>query len=220
MPGLLTDATVGQQTTGQGGLRKTVRGELIVAESLGRYAIDSLNGNIFHANTIGAGVTLAAANALGTAVPAAGAAQPILGLLNPASSGVNLVINKALVATLFGTPAGGFMFGFLPNTQAALYTGTQSNKGVKANTLTSSSLAVVLPNLAVTGTTVQFVELKQLGGPAAVAAGAGVYTAFEEVAGDVIIPPGAVIGIFAVAAGTSHLVKASLQWAEVPVTVA
>ena len=220
MSGLLVDASLGQQTTGQGGVRKTIRGDLAVSEVLGRYALDALNGNIYHATNTGLGVTLAAANAIGAAVPAAGVAQPILGLLNPAASGVNLVINKAKIATLSGTPGGGFVIGFLPNSQAALYTGSQSNKGVKAVTLMASSQAVVIPNLAVTGTTVVFSELTQIGGPAAVAAGAGVYTAVEEVAGDLIVPPGCIVGIFAQAAGTTHVVKAALQWAEVPVAVA
>ena len=190
-----------------------------VNEIHARFAINSLRGNIFHASNTGVGVTLAAANAIGAAVPAAGAAQPVLGLLNPASSGVNLVINKAKVATLSGTPGGGFIIGYLPNSQAALYTGVQTNKGVQASTLTPSSKAVVLPNLALTGTTSLVSELTQLGGPAAVAAGAGVYTAVDMTDGDVIVPPGSIIGIFSQAAGTTHIVKAALQWEESPVAV-
>jgi hypothetical protein len=213
---------VGQQNAGKGSnpvMRGGVQGDLIVSELHGRYAEATVNGNVFHATNTGAGVTLAAANAIGAAVPAAGAAQPILGLINPSNSGVYLVINRAKVLTVSGTPGGGFIYGFL-NTQAGQYTGVVTNKGVQGSTLQTGGKAIVVPNLALAGTTNLVSELRQIGGPAAVAAGAGVYTVEEETAGDIMIPPGAILGIFAQAAGTTHIVKASLTWEELTIQAA
>jgi hypothetical protein len=213
---MLVQLQVGQQNSGKGAnptARGGVQGDVIVSELHGRYAESNVNGNIFHATNTGVGITLAAANAIGAAVPAAGAAQPILGLVNPSNSGVYLVVNRAKVLTLSGTPGGGFVFGFL-NNQAGQYTGVVTNKGVQGSTLQTGGKAIVVPNLALTGTTNLVSELRQIGGPAAVAAGAGVYTVEEETAGDILVPPGAILGIFAQAAGTTHIVKASLTWEE------
>jgi len=211
---------VGQQAVAKGTsttVRMSAQGELVVSELHGKYAESSLNGNNFHANIAGVGITLATTSAIGAAVPAAGAATPILALMNPVNSGVNLVINRTKVLTLSGTPGGGFMFGYL-NGQAASYTGA-SSKGVQASTLQAVSKASVIANAALAGTSIVVSELRQIGGPAAVAAGAGVYTVDEETAGDVIVPPGAILGIFAQAAGTTHVVKASLSWEEVSVSL-
>lgn len=217
---MLLQGQVGQQAVAKGSnptVRMSAQGELVVSELHGRYAESSLNGNNFHANTAGAGVTLVAANAIGAALPAAGAAIPVLGLLNPVNSGVNLVINRAKVLTLSGTPGGGFIYGYL-NGQAANYTGA-SSKGVQASTLQQGGKAQVIANAALAGTTLTVSELRQIGGPAAIAAGAGIYTTDEETAGDVIVPPGAILGIFAQATGTTHIVKASLSWEEVSVSL-
>ena len=217
---MLLQTQVGQQNNAKGSLpiaRSSVLGDIIVSELHGRYAESSLNGNNFHANTAGAGITLAATHAIGAAVPAAGAATPILALVNPANSGVNLVINRTKVLTLSGTPGGGFIFGYI-GAQAPSLTATLS-KGVQASTLQAGGKAGVLSNGALAGTTLTVSELRQVGGPAAVASGAGVYTVDEETAGDVIVPPGAILGIFAQAAGTTHIVKASLSWEEVSTAI-
>ena len=160
--------------------------DLIVSELQGRYYEQAARGNLFTANTSGVGVTLATANALGSATPAAGAAQPILGLINPQNSGVNLAIQRTKIQTLSGLPGGGFVFGFISG-QAALYTGGRG-LGIAANTLTSGGKAAVNANSALVGTTFTMLELRMIGGPAAITAGAGLYCVDEETAGDVIVP--------------------------------
>ena len=214
---MITQTQVGQQTAAKGTtpiMRSGVQCDVIVSELHGRYAEAAVNGNIFHATNTGVGITLAAPNAIGAAVPVAGAAQPILGLVNPVNSGVYLIINRTKVLTLSGTPGGGFIFGIISN-QAAAYTGVTTNRGTQASSLQPGGRAIVIPNLALTGTPAVVTELRQIGGPAAVAAGAGVYTVDEETAGDILVPPGAILGIFAQAAGTTHVVKASLTWEEI-----
>ncbi|WP_345815294.1 hypothetical protein AAGS40_23290 [Paraburkholderia sp. PREW-6R] len=216
---MLVQGQVGQQAVAKGSnptIRLSAQGDVVVSELHGRYAESSLNGSNYHASNTGAGVTLVTANALG-AVPGAGSATPILALANPVNSGVNLVINRAKVLTISGTPGGGFMFGYLTS-QIANYTGTFT-KGVQASTLTSGGRAGVIVNAPLSGTTVTVSELRQIGGPAAIITGAGIYTVDEETAGDVIVPPGAIVGIFAQAAGTNHVVKASLSWEEVSVSL-
>lgn len=217
---MLLQGQVGQQALSKGSnptVRQSGQGDIVVSELHGRYAESSLNGNNYHANTPGAGITLVAANAIGAAVPAAGSAQPILGLANPSNSGVNLVINRTKILTLSGTPGGGFIFGFVTS-QVPNYTGA-STKGIQAVSLQQGGRAQVITNVALAGTSVQVGELRQIGGSAAIAAGAGIYTVDEDTGGDIIVPPSAILGIFAQAAGTNHVVKASLSWEEVSISI-
>lgn len=50
---------------------------------------------------------------------------------------------------------------------------------------------------------------------AAIAAGAGNYSVFDDVAGSFIVSPGCFFGLMATAVGTSHIVGSTLQWEEI-----
>jgi hypothetical protein len=54
-----------------------------------------------------------------------------------------------------------------------------------------------------------------IGGPAAVASGAGSYLSDVEAAGVFIVPPGGIFAVTGTAAGTTHIVDAGLVWVEV-----
>lgn len=194
----------------------TVKNAVSVERPQGSYTRAALNGEIFHATNTGAGVTLVANNAIGSAMPAAGAAIPVLGLLNPTNSGVILSINKAKVSHISGTSGGSFIWGCLVNADAS-FTGVRTDKGISALTLTESSKAIVLNNVALAGTTPTVTTLRQIGGLAASATGAGIHTFEELVDGDILVPPGSMVGIFGQAAGTKNVVKTSITWQEIPI---
>lgn len=143
------------------------------------------------------------------------------GFYNPAGSKVLAVIERAKVATVSGTPAGPYFYNYITDLvinsaatgtirNAYLMSPTSSNSGSSMTPQTNVVLA------AIGGPTTALTQLGVLGGPAAIAAGAGLYSADDLVDGAIIIPPGTLFGICATGAGTSHVVQSTLQWEEVP----
>lgn len=191
--------------------RASKEGATVVSRTNAEFTESARQGDIFVATNTGVGVTLAATHAIGAAVPAAGAATPILAIVNPVANTTQvLAINKIKVQTISGTPGGGFLLGFIP--QEAQYTGVKTNKAINTLSLSQSGNAYVIPNLAVVGTTQVVQELRVIGGPAAVASGVGMYHVEDVVGGAIVVPPGCIVGIFAQAAGTTHVVKASVEF--------
>jgi hypothetical protein len=183
-------------------------GELVTSDAHARYNEATSRGNVFTAQA--KGVTVVAA----MASPIAAGATTLLALYNPASSGKNLVIKKAGVATISGTPAGPFYIDALANTGII----TQSSVAILCALIggAAQSIAKAFSNVALTGSSIA-TTLRVLGGQAAIAAGAGNNSIDEEVAGAIIVAPGSAIALSAHGAGTSHVVSAYLTWEEVPV---
>jgi hypothetical protein len=191
-----------------------ITGASRVADAHSRYMQSCLEGRVFIMDSDS--VTLAAANATKSAM---GTAKFINGFLNPRNSGVNAVILIASIATVSGTPAGPFFYNFYPivgNLSSAV-TGT-IRSAFLASTATGSKMTpqtgVVLATTP--ADTTALTQLSTIGGPAAIAAGAGVYSVADEVAGRIIVPPGFLFGIMCAGAGTTHIVQSTLQWEEVP----
>ena len=160
-------------------------------------------------------VTLAAANATKSAL---GTVKLVNGFFNPLTSGKNCVIIAAHVATVSGTPAGPYFWNFINGvTVNSAATGT-----IRSALLGSVYTSVVTPqvNVAVTvigGATTALTQFSVMGGPAAIAAGAGLYDAYDEVDGGIVVPPGTLVGITATGAGKSHVVQSTIRWKEVNV---
>lgn len=160
-------------------------------------------------------VTLAAANASKAALATA---KFIVGFFNPWDSGKLAAILSATVATVSGTPGGPFFYNYFPGitpTNAATgtirnnYLGTVSGSGMVSET------GVVL---TVHGSsTAALIQMGTLGGPAAIAAGAGMYQVNDQPRGSIIVPPGTLFGVMCLAAGTTHVVQSTLTWEEVPI---
>ena len=190
------------------------QGDGLVSEYHGRYYTANLDGRLFTMDSDA--VTLASAN---TTKGALATVKLINGFFNPLTSGVNAVLISAMVATTSGTPAGPYFYNFLADgtiNSAATGTIRSLNLGLGSSiSAMSAQTGVIVTNVA--GGTTALKQLGTLGGPAASAVGAGLYGAFDEVAGRIIVPPGVLFGLTCVGAGTSHVVQSTLVWMEQPI---
>lgn len=159
-------------------------------------------------------VTLASANATKSALATA---KLIVGFFNPAASGKLAVILSAVVATVSGTPGGPFFYNFISGvTPTNTETGTirSAYLGAGSSSEMTAETGVILTVSG--GATTALIQHSVMGGPAAIAAGAGVYTTYDAIRGQIIVPPGTLFGIMCAAAGTSHVIQSTLTWEEVP----
>jgi hypothetical protein len=214
---MLIQGQVGQpsQTSIPPGTTPPVRqgqmGELITSPLQGKYYENAYRGNLYVMSTIALGTTLVAANVS----PPGAAAATFLTLFNPTGSGKNAVILRTIINSLSGTPGGPFSFAVIPPN--AGITAAANLTAINLLTLAAAgSLMRGYVQTALTGGLVH-VMLRCIGGPAAIAAGAGVYSVSEETAGDIIVPPGGALSIAIAATGTTHVAAASLIYAELPI---
>lgn len=174
--------------------------------------------------------TFTTATALSATQATAATATPIVGLWNKPTSGMNAHISKlsmqVVITALQATGCGGFVWVGYPG----LNTITVASQAVPVSRktyLAQGSQCAGLSGLALTG-------LSNLGvylGVSGVNGGAmlnlsnlqtavGLDTAgppaFEQVDGDLIVPPGAVLGLFCSTTPVAHSAAASLTWAELP----
>lgn len=185
-------------------------GEIIVGDAHGHFYEAVSRGNVYTASTALAGVTQAA----GMISPVAAAATVFLGLFNPNSSPVNLVILRTKLWTVSGTPGGPWAWNVVAPNAGITAAGAQ---GINNKTLAAGGQAKVFANAATTGGLVA-VMFRGIGGPAAITAGAGNNSVDEISDGDLIIPPGGAAFIAPTAAGTTHIAGASVSWEEVRIT--
>lgn len=165
----------------------------------------------FQLSTAAAGVTLAAANILGAAN-----AQPLVGIFNPLSSGVNVFVYRGVHVWNSGTStAGGLAWGVAPSNAGVTAANGTSPTSVLTSRTTGSAVQGYV-NQAMTGITGAAIA-GYAGGPTvgAVAANANL-TFVDSVDGVICIPPGGAGGLFA-ATGGNNIVNASMYWEEIPV---
>lgn len=193
-----------------------VTGAQRVGDAHGRYFDATTRGSVWTIATATAGITVTALMVIGVA-----SSVPIVGVHNPAGSGRYAVVGRAAVLVPSGTMgAGGFVWGIIAptstNTTNVGTNGAINNATFAAGGSIVRTFAGATP-LTATGATVLF---RTICGPStgAVAANAASYT-MEETAGDICVPPGGFLGIFASTAGTSPIVNAFLTWEEVPLFV-
>ena len=206
-----TEGQVGPQLLNDGAsqnFRQGRTGEQIVSDGHSRYQEMTVRNNVYTANTKSSTVTATT----DIAPLPANTGVPQLGIYNPVGSGKNLVILKAGVSTISGTPGGPFYFDVIPPNAGITASGTNAINNFTFQQ--TGSVAKVFAHTAITGS-VAAITLRPLGGPAAVAAGAGNYQVDEEVAGAIIIPQGGFLGISAHAVGTSHVISAYITWEEI-----
>jgi hypothetical protein len=209
---MIVQGQVGVQSVSDGALANAALGrnaEPLVSEWQGRYYSQTYRGLVF--SLYSGGITIASTHA---SPLAAGTGTPIIGLWNPQNSGRNLVILKHGIASVSGTPGGGFVWNYATN-----QTITQAVSGViVSNFLGGAAASVVKPftNAATTGSTVGIAFRLAGYGAAVTAAGSvGANTPImEEDAGDIIVPQGAYVALAAYAVGTTNVVNAAITWAE------
>jgi hypothetical protein len=196
-------------------------GDELVTELMPRYYENTYRGNTY---TFGISNTaLVAANAIATGVTAT--AQPIIGVWNPLTSLVNLVILKLFlnITTIANTAVSPAGFMFLTNTgQSAISTGSTP---INCKTLVAagSSAKAFAISTALTGMVGSLVVLHPTGintiqaaGPATAAPQPSNF-GLEEIDGSIIIPPGGVLAIMGQASTTTISVNSGMKWAELPV---
>lgn len=212
---LLAEQRTGPITSNDGAVN-AVRGDKtgaqVVTDGHGRYQEAAVRGALFSLSNVA--YTIVAGNA------SAGALGTILfinGFFNPINSGKNAVILRHKFQTTSGTPGGPLVYNFycgLNITSAA--TGTIRG-GILSNSAASSSM---IPQVAVIiaatpAATPAALVYGPADGPAAIAAGAGLYSGTDETAGSIVVPPGCVFGVAATATGTTQIVGDQLVWEEV-----
>lgn len=210
--GTVGPSLTGDGTAPQGGVRQGRDGGLAAFDLHGRFYEQTSRGLSFIATTAAAGI------APGTALTATGA----LMLANPVGSGVNLSINKLFfgLAVSGGTLGPGNLWwtgganpAVLPaETTAALRNRgafNTSNAGDAAKAYSGVSLTtvpvIIRPTVFTLDTYVGTVT--SLNAPQ-----------FEEVAGELVVPPGFFIAVEGIAgAGTSPLVVLAISYENIPV---
>jgi hypothetical protein len=196
--------------------------------------IQQLHGRLYEANyraslySGGMGFT-AISNATYTVATLTAAATPVVGVWNPTTTGVNLVIVQATLGVSMTAlqATGGAPFIWCMSTgNGAITTGAQPLS--RLTLALTGSKARDMTNVALTGLTNNLVQrfASSLGGGSSVQAAflatqAGGQTQqasfVEQIDGAIIVPPGGVLALLAAATPVAHSATSGLLWEEVPV---
>lgn len=208
----MQDPKVGVRLAADGSdvqLRSARTGELAVTKAHGEYYEAAGRGNCWTVSSAAAGVVATAAVVIGVS-----AARPIVGLFNPTSN-INCHITRAVIVQVSGTAVtGGFVWGSVSNPTAITGTGVSAINN-KTFTKGGHTAYAFDGSTIVTGITTT-VAFRYIAGFFPGAMTAGQTATFEEVEEDIVVGPGAFLGIFYVAAGTNTTAAGSLSWEEVP----
>src|SRR5690348_6795101 len=193
-------------------------GALRVAQAHAPLAELASRQRIYAATTAQAGVTIIAEMA-GTI---AANKKTILSIVNPFASGVSLHILRGMITHVTGTPGAG---GFAWQTYTGLLqaTGTSGNLTVRGSrTGGTPSQAQAFSNTALGANAPAHVLYRAFPtGPFARALDGlapDAAPAIDYVDGEIVLDPGSAVSIAAAATGTSHIVMASIVFAEMPYT--
>jgi hypothetical protein len=203
--------TVSQKSGTPAAISTGWHNELLKSDLFPRYAYLVLSGLVFTVSNPAAGVLSAAGNVS----PIAAAGTPILALFNPANSGKNLVM-LAATAVVFSSTAAPLSV-VLNVVDGQVITAVTNVTPVNALTLKASgSNASAFSLTALTGSTVMRMYRGLLAAAGAATAGMN-QPGKDELAGELVIPPGGVVAVATGAAGTAAQVLASFTWAELPI---
>lgn len=221
----LAQGYVGQYKSADGGspaqgFRQGQQGELIFSELHGRFYEQVRNGNVY---SIGSGATALSANTISLSATT----TPILGVWNPASSPVNLVILQCALQVYINTlttPVGcgplvwassignaGITLGSAPfNRKTLVAAGSQAKGfpgGVALTGLTNALVVFEGADLANTtilthGTVTAVNPMSSTGG-------------VQNFDGSLIVPPGGVLALLNTTSTTTCSVAGRLLWEEV-----
>lgn len=193
-----------------GPLRLNPHSALVVAQGDGRYGELARLGQVFSLDSDS--VTLAATH---TTKSALGTATFINGFFNPPDSGVIAEILFVSLMVTSGTPTGGFVWNYFEtNRVSSALTGTIRN-GILGLAPAGSRMSPLVNVAIVTvpADTTNLIQSGVLGGPAAVAAGAGIYSVQDDIGGRIQVPPGVGLGLMQIGASTA-LVQSTITWRE------
>lgn len=210
-------------------LRGGTLGDGIFSELHGRFYEQNYQGNLFSigcfpATTV-APTALSAATILLTA-----SAQPIVGVWNPLTSGVNLAILQAMLVDVINAAtsvaAGAFVWaastgngaltaGLAPWNRKTL---SQNGSQAKGFALSTASLLTGLTNNLVIFDAAEFNTASGLlTTTVAAATPTPSVSGIANIDGNIIVPPGGVLALLNTVSSVTHSVTARLLWEEVPV---
>lgn len=220
---MINEIKTGPQVVREGST-VTARGgnsaEAIVQDAHARYHEPNYRGGIF---TFGiTNTALATANAIATGVTST--AQPVIGLWNPSTSLVNLVVIKAIAVTTSvantAVAPGGFMW-MVSTGQSAITTGS-TPFSCKTLAQSGSSAKAFAMSTALTGLSGSLVACRPSSIGSINAAGQataipdGVSGGCEELLdGMFIVPPGGVLALMNQLSTTTVSVNAGIIWEEI-----
>lgn len=221
---MLLNGQVGVQANADGAnppVRQGKTGETSVGDVHGRFYEQCYRSNLYNFGL--SNTALVAANAIATGLTAT--AQPVIGLYNPSTSTVNMVILQAqLVMTTVANSAvspGGFMWVYSAGNNAVSTGSTPIN--TKTLTAAGSQGKAFAISTALTGLTNNLAVLRgsaftpiNAAGPAtAIHQAQGV--SIENVDGSIIVPPGGVVGLMNQVSTTTVSMSVGMFWEEVAV---
>jgi hypothetical protein len=188
----------------------------LVSENLPRYMQQTYSGNMYHfsSGSITAGTTTNSPLAAGTAAP------PIA-LWNPPGSGKNLIIAKVGAMQISGTPAGPLVWNY--GNFTTLTTATQGTPVSGIMGQAAAAVAKVFSGQVTTGSVVGIFYKHAAAASATLittttSSQSGVMLPmYEDVGGDIVIPPGVWGAIASFGTGTSHVFQVGLSWIEAPI---
>ncbi|CAB4170117.1 hypothetical protein UFOVP1528_36 [uncultured Caudovirales phage] len=225
----IAQGQVGIQSNADGtspvqGFRQGKQGDMIVSELHGSFYEQTVRGNVY---SIGCNLTaLSAATILLTA-----SGQPIVGVWNPSTSGVNVVIMSctlvAAINNVTSVAPGAYILAASVGNNATLTaslnpfnrkTLASTGSAVKAFSLSTASLMTGLTNNLAFFCAPEFPTASALlTTTVSAATPTPSVVGVEQFDGNLIVPPGGVLGLFNTVSSTTHSVAAHMIWEEVPV---
>lgn len=198
----------------EGPFRASRQGDLIVCDGHGRFYELASRNQMFCAFTANAGTTIVAGNV----APPAAAAATVLSILNPIGSGVNLEILQGWVMHISGTPGAGLWSWSATNTGVSI---TAAEAVAQKGALLIGQGVTKAKAWSQTALTGGIVHVNIRPFPSAMFAGAIAattpgQTAVDNVDGAIVVVPGGLLTLAPPAAGTTHIVCAGIQYAEIP----
>jgi hypothetical protein len=219
---------VGPQTLQDGasqGVRQGKSAEVIVSELHGRFFEQNYRGAVFSG-----GMTLTAiSNATFTTGTLGATCTPIIGVWNPATSPVNIVVLQAILGitltALQNTGGGPFVWATSTGNAALTLGSIPVNR---RSMIQQGSFAKDMCGIALTGltTTLLVRGAAELGGGnlyniASLSTAAGFQTTqnptVQNIDGSWIIPPGGILALLATTTPVAHSAASTVIWEEVPV---
>lgn len=206
----------------QGGFRQGKLGDLIVSELHGRFYEQVARGNVY---SIGSGNTALSANT----ITLSATATPIVGVWNPATSSVNLVILQIAAQVYINTlttPVGSGALVLASSLSNAVVT-TGSAPFNRKTLASSGSSAKGFPGgVALTGLTNNLVIFEGADlqnttpithGTITAVSGQFSVGGVQNFDGSLFVPPGGVLALLNTTSTTTCSVASRLMWEEVPV---
>ena len=182
---------------------------LVVAQNQAGYYESTNQGSSWTISTAIAGISTTALFTVSTA-----SAIPIVGVFNPANTGLNLSIQRAIVIQTTGTAVTSFVWGVVAASTMASTDGVATGINNKSFVTGGHTARAFAGATAMVGTPKFY---RVLGGVWAGAFNAAAQSTYrDDVDGEIVVKPGCFAGVFATSTTVENIVRASLSWAEVP----